>query len=116
MKTIIENKNANHSRTILGAIILVIGTFLLADQLNWFFIPDWIFSWPMILVLIGLYSGVKHNFNNLNWVIWMGIGVAFLIDDALPGLMLSNFIWPAGLIMLGFYIIMRKSYINRPKI
>jgi hypothetical protein len=113
MKTIIENKNANHSRTILGAIILVIGTFLLADQLNWFFIPDWIFSWPMILVLIGLYSGVKHNFQNLGWLVWIFIGGVFLADDALPGLNIEDFAWPAGLIILGAYLITRRSFQRR---
>ena len=115
MKTIIENPNANRSRTIFGAIILIIGGVLLADQLNWFFIPGWLFSWPMILILIGIYTGAKHNFINKSWIVWVAIGAAFLLDEALPGLMISNFIWPVGLVALGAYLIMRRSYHNRPK-
>ncbi|ERR1700761_8650283 len=116
MKTIIEDKSASHkSRTILGAFIVVIGTILLVDQLDLVLIPDWLFSWPMILIIIGLYSGAKHNFQNTTWLILLLVGLAFLADDALPGLMLSNFIWPAALIILGAYIIMRRGFTNKSK-
>jgi drug/metabolite transporter (DMT)-like permease len=116
MKTIIEDKStSNKSRTILGAFIVVIGAILLVDQLDLLIIPNWLFTWPMILIIIGLYSGAKHNFQNYSWLIILLVGVAFLADDALPGLMLSNFIWPAALIILGLYIIMRRGFRNRPK-
>ena len=113
MKTTIEDKSASHkSRAILGAFIVVIGTILLVDQLDLILIPDWLFTWPMILIIIGLYSGAKHNFQNTTWLILLLVGLAFLADDALPGLMLSNFIWPAALILLGLYIIMRRGFQN----
>jgi Domain of unknown function (DUF5668) len=116
MKTLTEDKSASHrSRTILGAFIVVIGTILLVDQLDLVLIPDWLFSWPIILIIIGLYSGAKHNFQNTTWLILLLVGLAFLADDALPGLMLSNFIWPAALIILGAYIIMRRGFTNKPK-
>jgi hypothetical protein len=116
MKTIIENPNAKHnSRTLIGAIILIAGMVLLVDQLNLFFIPDWLFSWPMILILAGLYTGAKHNFMNKSWIVLVALGGAFLLDEAIPGLMLSNFIWPAALIILGIYFIMRYSNRNGTK-
>jgi hypothetical protein len=111
MKTLTEDKStSNKSRAILGAFIVVIGTILLVDQLDLLIIPGWLFTWPMILILVGLYSGAKHNFQNNTWLIMLVVGFAFLANNALPGLMLSNFIWPAGLILLGLYIIMRRSY------
>jgi predicted membrane protein len=110
MKTTIENNNVKHnSKTILGAIIIVIGTVLLVDQFNLIFIPGWLFSWPMILILIGLYSGAKHNFQNLSWIIWIFIGGAFLADDAFPGLNIDDFVWPAGLVAFGLYLILRHG-------
>jgi hypothetical protein len=36
------------------------------------------------------------------------------LDDAIPGLNVSDFAWPAGLIVLGAYLIARKSF--QPKI
>jgi hypothetical protein len=110
MKTIIENKSANNSRIILGAIIVLVGGVLLADQFNISLVPDWLFNWPIILILIGLYNGAKHNFNNLGWLVWIFIGGAFLLDDALPGMNIGDFAWPAGLIILGVYLIARRSF------
>src|SRR5579872_932582 len=110
MKTIIENKSASNSRIILGAIIVVVGGILLADQLNVFLIPEWLFNWPTILILIGLYSGAKHNFSNLGWLVWIFIGGVFLLDDAMPGMNISDFAWPAGLIILGVYLVTRRSF------
>jgi hypothetical protein len=110
MKTIIENKSANNSRIILGAIIVLVGGILLADQLNVFLIPDWLFNWPTILIIIGLYSGAKHNFSNLGWLVWVFIGGVFLLDDAIPGMRVSDFAWPAGLVILGVYLIARRGF------
>ncbi|HVW14577.1 MAG TPA: DUF5668 domain-containing protein [Mucilaginibacter sp.] len=115
MKTIIENQSSGrNSRTILGIILFLVGAILLVDQLNLFFLPGWLFSWPMLLIVIGLYVGAKHNFSNLSWLVLVLLGIAFLVDDAIPGLLVSNFIWPAGLIILGVYIIMRRSFRKNP--
>src|SRR5438445_2210094 len=106
MKTIIDDKStSNKSRTILGAFIVVIGTILLVDQLDLLIIPSWLFTWPMILIIIGLYSGAKHNFQNYSWLVITLIGIAFLADDALPGMMISNFIWPPAVIIVRLYLI-----------
>ena len=115
MKTIIENQSSGrNTRTILGIILFLAGALLLVDQLNLLFIPDWLFSWPMILIIIGLYIGAKHNFHNLSWLILVLLGIAFLLDNVIPGLLISNLIWPAGLIILGVYIIMRRSFRKNP--
>jgi len=103
-------KSANQNRIYLGALIAIIGGALLLDQLNLVFIPDWLYNWPTILILIGIYSGIKHNFNNFGWMVWIFIGGVFLADDAIPGIDVGNFAWPAGLIILGVYIIARKSF------
>jgi hypothetical protein len=110
MKTVVENKSAHNSKILLGAVIFIIGCLLLVDQLDLVIIPDWVISWPLILIGIGLYNGVKHNFQNVTWIILVGIGGTFMLDEAIPGLNLDNFIWPAGLILLGIYIINKRSH------
>ncbi|HVV55880.1 MAG TPA: DUF5668 domain-containing protein [Mucilaginibacter sp.] len=116
MKTICENKSSSQkSRAIFGTILFVAGFVLLVDQLNLFFIPGWVFSWPMLLIVIGLYVGAKHNFRNLSWIVLVLLGAGFLFDTVLPGLMISNFIWPAGIIALGIYILMRNGHNRRQK-
>jgi hypothetical protein len=107
MKTIIDNPSIHHNgRTTVGAIILIIGSLLLIDQLNIAFIPDWIFSWPMILIGIGVYSGVRHNFRKPMAAIMIILGVAFLftenIDDA------DRIVWPIGIIAAGSWMVFRQ--------
>ena len=111
MKTIIENPDKHHnSRTTLGAIILAIGALFLINQFNLSFIPDWLFSWPIILIGFGIYTGSRHNFQNKAWFILVLLGIAFLLDNS--GLFLSNVIWPATLIILGLFVIFRNSHRN----
>jgi hypothetical protein len=114
MKTRVnDNSNPQRSRVILGAFIVIIGALLLVDQLDVVLIPDWLFSWPMILILIGLYSGAKHNFSNLGWLVWIFVGGIFMADDVFPGSNIDDFAWPAGLIILGAYLITRRSFQRR---
>lgn len=108
MKTIIENPNIQQhkGRTTVGAIILIIGTLLLIDQFNLAFIPDWIFSWPMILVAIGVYSGVKHNFSKPTAVILIFLGAAFLCTENIPDA--DRVVWPVAIIAAGTWMVFRN--------
>jgi hypothetical protein len=105
-----EYKSINHNRVYLGALVVLVGGVLLLDELNIAVIPDWLYNWPTILILVGLYSGIKHNFSNFGWLVWVFIGGVFMADDALPGMQIDEIAWPAGLIILGAYLIARKSF------
>jgi hypothetical protein len=108
METSIENTNKPHSsKTTIGIIILIIGTVLLVDQFNLVFIPDWIFSWPMWLIVIGLYTGAKHNFTNRGWLIMVVIGIGFLLENT--GVLAAGVIWPIGIIAVGIWMIFRHG-------
>lgn len=107
MKTIIENPGIHHnSRTTVGAIILIIGSLLLIDQLNLFFIPDWLFSWPMILIAIGVYSGVKHNFRKPVAPIMILLGVAFLFTENINNA--DRIVWPVAIIAAGTWMVLKQ--------
>jgi len=109
MKTTIDHPAIHHnSRTTVGAIILVLGSLLLIDQLNLSFIPDWLISWPLIFVGIGIYSGIRHNFQNSTWFIFMLLGVVFTLENS--DLFVDDVIWPAALIVIGVFIILKRSY------
>jgi hypothetical protein len=108
MKTIIDNPSIPHNgRTTVGAIILIIGSLLLIDQLNLFFIPDWLFSWPMILIGIGVYSGVKHNFRKPIAAIMILLGVAFLFTENINDA--DRIVWPVAIIAAGSWMVFRPK-------
>ncbi|MDB5136270.1 MAG: hypothetical protein JWP37_2873 [Mucilaginibacter sp.] len=105
MKTIIENQNQTNHKTVAGVIILTVGALLLINQLNLFFIPGWLFSWPMWLIAFGIYTGVKHNFRKPIWVIMIFLGVAFLFTENVADA--SRVVWPAGIIGAGLWMVLR---------
>ncbi len=102
------NRQNNGSNVIGGLILIGIGVTLVMRKMDFPF-PDWLFTWPMILILVGFYSGVKHNFKNNSWIILSGIGVFFLLDKFIPGLTLAPFFWPIIIIAAGILFILRPS-------
>jgi hypothetical protein len=109
MKTIIEHPDRHHnSRIILGATIAVIGCLFLINQLDIPFIPDWLFSWPIILIGFGIYTGSRHNFQNKSWFILILLGFAFLLENS--GLFIDDVIWPTTLILLDLFVVFRNSF------
>jgi len=100
-------KDNRRGRSIAGAILLIIGLVLLVRQFNFFFFPGWIFDWPMILIGFGLFVGAKHNFRNASWSILIIIGVAFLLEHALPGN--AHIGWPMMIIGFGLWMILRRK-------
>ena len=104
----IQNKPRNN-KTLAGIILLLVGLVLLVHQLDFFLFPGWLFSWPMILVAIGLYSGAKHNFRNSGWLILVMLGVVFTLDDAVKGYDMSRITWPIFIIAFGLWLILRRG-------
>nr|WP_294946945.1 LiaF domain-containing protein [uncultured Mucilaginibacter sp.] len=108
MNTNIDPKpNKANGKVMAGAILLLVGGFLLLRQLNIFFLPDRIDLWPLWMVFIGLYIGSRNNFQKSNWVIITGLGVIFLITENINNA--SGFVWPAAFIAMGLWIILRKK-------
>lgn len=91
----------NRTGRILGGLVIVAaGGVLLADRLGANF-PDWLFTWPALLVVIGLFIGAKHLFRGFGWWVPVLIGAGFLVADYYPAVNLKPFILPALLILAG---------------
>jgi predicted membrane protein len=99
----------HRGKTIAGAILLVVGAILLIKQFDFFFFPNWIFSWPMWVIAWGLYIGARHNWRNSTWVIMIIVGVAFLLDDIVPGFNMHDVAWPIMIIGFGLWMILRRN-------
>jgi len=108
------NPTPPHSKgkMLVGMLLLVLGVGFLLQQLDFFFIPDWLFSWPMWMIVWGLYMGARHNFRNSAWLIVTLIGVVFISDRILPEHNLHDFVWPLALIAFGIWIITKRNHVN----
>lgn len=107
-----SNGPQNNGKVFAGLILLAVGSLLLLRQFDFFFFPSWIFSFPMLLIVIGLYNGAKHNFKNPAWFIMILIGVVFLSGRIMPFFDLRAFIWPICIIALGLWLILRRNQQN----
>ncbi len=111
-----ENSNINNrhyrGRAIAGLIVVIVGALLLARQVG-VEMPYWLFTWPMLLVAIGLYIGFRHNFRNPGWMIPTGIGLVFLMEHLVPDVELRQYIWPIVIIAIGLFMIFRPRGRNQ---
>lgn len=98
-----DHKSRIGGRIILGAIFLVFGIlFLLSNfELVEFSIPRIIFSWQVILIIIG--AVIIINSNDIAGYILVTIGTVFLLSKYY-GFNAWD-LWPVILIVLGIYLV-----------
>jgi hypothetical protein len=90
-----------------GLLIFCIGILLLLKTSNLIWFPTWFFTWPMLFIAIGLFSGLKHGFRGGPWLIFLLIGGLSLADHIDPTLHIDRFIWPMVLMAIGLMFILR---------
>ena len=107
-------KDKESGRVIGGLILVAVGAALLLRNVG-VYLPSWVFSWPMILILVGIYIGFKSDFRNNSWFIISLVGCYFLVSQFIPSLGLQPMFWPIVIIGLGITFILRphkKSQYN----
>ena len=97
------NKN-----TIAGFALLFIGLAFLTKHIGFFLFPHFLFSWPVIMIIIGLAIGAKHDFKKSNWIFITGIGVLFLLPNIIPSLGIAA-LWPLVLVAVGVNMLTRHD-------
>lgn len=101
----------SNKRIWVGIFIIAIGILLFAKRMGFPF-PTWFFDWPMILVGIGLLSGLNNGFKSNGWIILIFLGAVFLLDNNLHS-QFHQYLWPIALICFGIFIILRKNRCSR---
>lgn len=102
------NSNSNDGGIAFGFIVLGIGVLLLLKKLGIFF-PDWLLTWPMILIVIGTFTLIKHEFKSLFGGLLLALGLFFLFKNEFNfDFGLDRYILPIALIILGLHLISKK--------
>jgi len=102
-----EKNNQKYNGHIWGGLVLLaVGGVLLMRQFDFPF-PYWFFTWPMILIAIGIFSGFKHGFRGPGWIIMIGVGGIFLSGYIVPELNLRNYALPLVILAAGLMMIFR---------
>ncbi len=89
-------------KTFVGAILLVIGVILLGRNLHIIPYPisHHIFSWPMILILIGIIF-IASKGKSVSGLFMIGVGSIFLLDKMFP---FSHFQWQIAWPLLFIFV------------
>ena len=88
--------------------LVCVGGLLLVRQMG-VGLPEWLFSWQILLIVIGIFSGLAHAFRGPGWLIMILIGTFFLMDQLIPGMDIHRFIWPAVIIVVGLVMLIRPK-------
>lgn len=101
-----HHKPTRSGRVMSGLVIVGVGAALLARQVG-VELPAWLFSWEMLLIVVGLYIGAKHGFTRGGWLVPIVLGCIFLADDVYPGVTLTPFFWPVFIIFIGIMVMLK---------
>lgn len=96
--------SSRSGRVWAGVILIVVGGLLVAREVGVYF-PYWLFTWPMILIAVGLFIGARHQFKSWGWLVPIAVGTAFLVADVAPEF--RHFFWPSIIIIVGLVMILR---------
>ena len=94
----------SNRRLVLGIFLVVIGTLFLLRNLNMIELPWYVFTWQMLLIVIGAFNFLTGN-RSAGFII-SGVGLVFLLPK-IADFDLSDF-WPVILIIIGLSFFFRN--------
>lgn len=101
----------NRNKSIyVGVAILVIGVIMFLRKMN-IYIPEWIWSFEMLLIGIGVAVGIDNKFRNPSSYILIGLGGLLLLDDIFYfDFNIWYYFWPLLVISIGLIIIFQSRF------
>lgn len=107
----LEKGKRKRTNTLLkGTVVVIVGALLLARQVGAEF-PEWFFTWQMLVIAIGIYSGVSNGFRDSAWIIFLSVGFIFLAKDYVEGFSIY-YAWPVLIIIVGLSMILYSGKKN----
>ncbi len=106
-----QHHHLSGNRAIIGVILVIVGLFLVIRNTD--FLPSYldniIFSWPMLLVTIGLIITVGSSGGKTSGIVVMAVGAFFLIPQIFRETFhLYNLFWPSIFIIVGIIFIFSR--------
>ncbi|MFL5751823.1 MAG: LiaF transmembrane domain-containing protein [Bacteroidia bacterium] len=101
-------KSHRRGRVFGGFLLVGVGIVFLMRELG-VEIPHWVFTWKLLLIVLGLFIGFKHSFRHIGWLVLISIGGAFLLEEIYPGIKIGYILLPALIIFAGLMMIFRPK-------
>jgi predicted membrane protein len=105
-----DHRHLQSNRAVIGVVLVMVGAFLIMRNTGVFpgFIEHIIFSWPMLLVTIGLVITLGSSGNKTGGIIVMAVGAFFLLPHIFRETFDFNLFWPSIFIIIGVIFIFSK--------
>jgi predicted membrane protein len=105
-----EHHHLTNNRAIIGVILVLVGLFLVLRNTGFFpgFIDHIIFSWPMLLITIGVVITIGSSGAKTSGIIVMAVGAFFLIPHIFRETFDVNMFWPSIFIIIGIIFIFSR--------
>ncbi|MBC7901988.1 MAG: hypothetical protein H7Y27_01135 [Gemmatimonadaceae bacterium] len=108
-------KSHPEGRIAAGIFLLAIGIVWILAKADLILLPEWIFTWPMIPIMFGILSGIKHKFRGGGWFPVLLLGTFFLLDENMPGWDVKRYLIPMIIIVIGLFLLMKpKRFMGSP--
>jgi len=104
------NHHLTNNRAIVGVILVLVGLFLVLRNTGFFpdFIDNIIFSWPMLLITIGVVITIGSSGTKTSGIIVLAVGAFFLIPHIFRETFNVNMFWPSIFIIIGVIFIFSR--------
>ncbi len=101
---ILKAQKSHRRGKIAGGLgIVFFGVVYLLKQLG-YHIPDYLLSWQMILIVIGIVVLIKHKFSKFHGYLMIIVGKIFLWAEWYPNLINVKIIIPVAIILVGLAV------------
>lgn len=104
-------KHRRLSKITIGILVIAAGVLVLLRQMG-IYIPHWLLSWRMFLVVAGFVILIKHNFKNTAGYIMMFLGLVFILKTSGFAWINSDFLWPIIIIGVGVLILAKNTILD----
>ncbi len=106
-------EHRQRNRVVFGIALAITGILLMLRTLRILPCITLEYSWPAILVILGILIGFKNNFRNNAWWILIIIGGTNMIPEfSIMGHPSKDFVWPMVIILSGLAIAFRPKKEN----
>lgn len=97
-------------RAAFGTILVLIGSWWLLRRMDLVYMPEWLFTWPMLLIGIGFVHLITHAFRGGFGYIMILIGSVFLARNYFDvPFNIELYFWPVLVILIGLIALFKPS-------
>ncbi|WP_207534229.1 LiaF transmembrane domain-containing protein [Desertivirga arenae] len=95
-------------KVAMGLVFVIFGGLMFGSNLG-LGVPSWLTSWPVLLILLGVVAGIKHQFRRPGAYVLILIGTVFLTDKLIPGFQFHELMFPLAVTSTGIFLILKRN-------